>query len=154
MPRSSASSGVFHARAIQPGTPDDSVGTVLSDSGGFSADTDVNATTHCAFPWRRILCLRASRFEDIPAQLWRFEDDHQSCRQLPQTQIFAYDGGRSQVKTPTIFQGQEGLAVRGAPGAYTGTCHKMHLPIIVLTPTPSRTMRDTSRDRSVHDAFA
>ncbi len=51
------------------------------------------------------------------------------------------------------LQGQEGRAFRGS-GAYTGTCHKMHLPSIFLNAYAIKNKGvDTIAIVSVNDAF-
>ena len=51
---------------------------------------------------------------------------------LPQAQFRVMTEEGPQVKTTDdIFKGKK-VALFAVPGAYTGTCHKMHLPSIFL----------------------
>jgi len=61
---------------------------------------------------------------------------------LPDAKFRVMTAEGPQVKTTDdIFKGKK-VALFAVPGAYTGTCHKMHLPSI-STPTPSRARAST-----------
>lgn len=73
---------------------------------------------------------------------------------LPDVQFRVMTADGVQVKsTDDIFKGKK-VALFAVPGAYTGTCHKMHLPSIFLN---AYAMKDKSVDTiaivSVNDAF-
>src|SRR4030088_1468799 len=52
---------------------------------------------------------------------------------LPETKFRVMTAEGPQVKTTDdVFKGKK-VALFSVPGAYTGTCHKMHLPSIFLT---------------------
>ena len=61
--------------------------------------------------------------------------------------------GPDQVDTDSFFKGRK-VALFAVPGAYTGTCHKMHLPSIFLN---AYAIKDKGVDTigiiSVNDAF-
>lgn len=71
---------------------------------------------------------------------------------LPETQFRVMTSDGLQVKTTDdVFKGKK-VALFAVPGAYTGTCHKMHMPSIFLNAyamkdkesTPSRWSRSTT----------
>ncbi|QLH73208.1 peroxiredoxin [Rhodopseudomonas palustris] len=73
---------------------------------------------------------------------------------LPDAQFRVMTEDGVQVKTTDdIFKGKK-VALFAVPGAYTGTCHKMHLPSIFLN---AYAMKDKGVDTivivSVNDAF-
>ncbi|MGX7744150.1 redoxin family protein [Rhodopseudomonas parapalustris] len=73
---------------------------------------------------------------------------------LPDVQFRVMTADGVQVKsTDDIFKGKK-VALFAVPGAYTGTCHKMHLPSIFLN---AYAMKDKGVDTiaivSVNDAF-
>uniref|UniRef100_Q07QX9 Glutathione-dependent peroxiredoxin n=1 Tax=Rhodopseudomonas palustris (strain BisA53) TaxID=316055 RepID=Q07QX9_RHOP5 len=73
---------------------------------------------------------------------------------LPQAQFRVMTEDGPQVKsTDDVFKGKK-VAVFAVPGAYTGTCHKMHLPSIFLN---AYALKDKGVDTiaivSVNDAF-
>ncbi|PZA11656.1 peroxiredoxin [Rhodopseudomonas palustris] len=73
---------------------------------------------------------------------------------LPDAQLRVMTEEGPQVKTTDeIFKGKK-VALFAVPGAYTGTCHKMHLPSIFLN---AYAMKDKGVDTiaivSVNDAF-
>lgn len=73
---------------------------------------------------------------------------------LPDAQFRVMTEDGVQVKTTDdIFKGKK-VALFAVPGAYTGTCHKMHLPSIFLN---AYAMKDKGIDTiaivSVNDAF-
>jgi len=58
---------------------------------------------------------------------------------LPEAKFRVMTAEGPQVKTTDdIFKGKK-VALFAVPGAYTGTCHKMHLRAFSSTPMPSRT---------------
>jgi peroxiredoxin len=73
---------------------------------------------------------------------------------LPETKFRVLTADGLQVRTTDdIFKGKK-VALFAVPGAYTGTCHKMHLPSIFLN---AYAMKDKGVDTigivSVNDAF-
>ena len=73
---------------------------------------------------------------------------------LPEAKFRVMTADGVQVKsTDDIFKGKK-VALFAVPGAYTGTCHKMHLPSIFLN---AYAMKDKGVDTigivSVNDAF-
>jgi len=73
---------------------------------------------------------------------------------LPEAQFRVMTADGIQVKsTDDIFKGKK-VALFAVPGAYTGTCHKMHVPSIFLN---AYAMKDKGVDTiaivSVNDAF-
>jgi peroxiredoxin len=73
---------------------------------------------------------------------------------LPEAQFRVMTADGIQVKTTDdIFKGKK-VALFAVPGAYTGTCHKMHLPSIFLN---AYAIKDKGVDSiaivSVNDAF-
>jgi peroxiredoxin len=73
---------------------------------------------------------------------------------LPDVQFRVMTGEGPQVKTTDeIFKGKK-VALFAVPGAYTGTCHKMHLPSIFLNAYAIKDKGiDTIAIVSVNDAF-
>jgi peroxiredoxin len=73
---------------------------------------------------------------------------------LPQAQFRVMTEEGPQVKsTDDVFKGKK-VAVFAVPGAYTGTCHKMHLPSIFLNAYALKNKGvDTIAIVSVNDAF-
>ena len=73
---------------------------------------------------------------------------------LPQAQFRVMTEEGPQVKTTDdIFKGKK-VALFAVPGAYTGTCHKMHLPSIFLNAYALKGKGvDTIAIISVNDAF-
>src|SRR5690242_13661709 len=73
---------------------------------------------------------------------------------LPEAEfrIMAEDGGQTKT-TADIFKGKK-VALVAVPGAYTGTCHKQHLPSIFAS---ARAIKDKGVDNiaivSVNDVF-
>ncbi|ABD89601.1 peroxiredoxin [Rhodopseudomonas palustris] len=74
--------------------------------------------------------------------------------QLPEAKFRVMSEEGPQVKTTEdIFKGKK-VAVFAVPGAYTGTCHKMHLPSIFLNAYAIKDKGvDTIAIVSVNDAF-
>ncbi|MCO5131669.1 MAG: peroxiredoxin [Xanthobacteraceae bacterium] len=73
---------------------------------------------------------------------------------LPEAQFRVMTGDGVQARTTDdIFKGKK-VALFAVPGAYTGTCHKMHMPSIFLN---AYAMKDKGVDAiavvSVNDAF-
>ncbi len=78
----------------------------------------------------------------------------QTGDKLPEAKFRVMTAEGPQVKTTDdIFKGKK-VALFAVPGAYTGTCHKMHLPSIFLN---AYAMKDKGVDSiaivSVNDAF-
>src|SRR3954465_16054663 len=73
---------------------------------------------------------------------------------LPDTKFRVMTGEGPQVKTTDdIFKGKK-VALFAVPGAYTGTCHKMHLPSIFLNAYAIKDKGvDTIAIISVNDVF-
>lgn len=73
---------------------------------------------------------------------------------LPEAKLRIMTGEGPQVKTTSdIFAGKK-VALFAVPGAYTGTCHKMHLPSIFLNAYAIKDKGvDTIAIVSVNDAF-
>ena len=73
---------------------------------------------------------------------------------LPETKFRVMTAEGPQVKTTDdIFKGKK-VALFAVPGAYTGTCHKMHLPSIFLNAYAIKNKGvDTIAIVSVNDAF-
>src|ERR1700743_730275 len=73
---------------------------------------------------------------------------------LPETKFRVMTAEAPQVKsTDDIFKGKK-VALFAVPGAYTGTCHKMHLPSIFLNAYAMKNKGvDTIAIVSVNDAF-
>ena len=73
---------------------------------------------------------------------------------LPETKFRVMTAEGPQVKTTDdIFKGKK-VALFAVPGAYTGTCHKMHLPSIFLNAYAIKGKGvDTIAIVSVNDAF-
>ena len=73
---------------------------------------------------------------------------------LPDAKFRVMTGEGPQVKTTAdIFKGKK-VALFAVPGAYTGTCHKMHMPSIFLNAYAIKEKGvDTIAVTSVNDAF-
>jgi peroxiredoxin len=73
---------------------------------------------------------------------------------LPETKFRVMTAEGPQVKTTDdVFKGKK-VALFAVPGAYTGTCHKMHLPSIFLNAYALKDKGvDTIAITSVNDAF-
>jgi peroxiredoxin len=73
---------------------------------------------------------------------------------LPEAKFRVMSGDGLQVKTTDeIFKGKK-VALFAVPGAYTGTCHKMHLPSIFLNAYAIKDKGvNTIAIVSVNDAF-
>ena len=73
---------------------------------------------------------------------------------LPEAKFRVMTAEGPQVKTTDdVFRGKK-VALFAVPGAYTGTCHKMHLPSIFLNAYAIRNKGvDTIAIVSVNDAF-
>src|ERR1700679_1908305 len=73
---------------------------------------------------------------------------------LPEAKFRVMTAEGPQVKTTDdIFKGKK-VALFAVPGAYTGTCHKMHLPSIFLNAYAIKDkLHHTIAEDSVNDAF-
>jgi peroxiredoxin len=73
---------------------------------------------------------------------------------LPEAKFRVMTAEGPQVKTTSdIFKGKK-VALFAVPGAYTGTCHKMHMPSIFLNAYAIKAKGvDTIAVTSVNDAF-
>src|SRR3954466_14944613 len=78
----------------------------------------------------------------------------QTGDKLPEAKFRVMTAEGPQVKTTDdIFKGKK-VALFAVPGAYTGTCHKMHLPSIFLNAYALKDKGvDTIAITSVNDAF-
>src|SRR5260370_37615081 len=78
----------------------------------------------------------------------------QVCDKLPEAKFRVMTAEGPQVKTTDdLFKGKKG-ALFAVPGAYTGTCHKMHLPSIFLNAYAIKhKVVNTIAIDSVNDAF-
>ena len=76
----------------------------------------------------------------------------QTGDKLPEAKFRVMTAEGPQVKTTDdIFKGKK-VALFAVPGAYTGTCHKMHLPSIFLN-AYAMTMAGTSHPRASRRAL-
>ncbi len=74
--------------------------------------------------------------------------------QLPESKFHVMTADGIQVKTSDdVFKGKK-VALFAVPGAYTGTCHKMHMPSIFMNASALKAKGiDTIAVVSVNDAF-
>src|SRR5258708_35838737 len=95
-------------------------------------DIAVMARIHLPFPPRRILYRSPARSKKVPIIHGELTMTIQVGDKLPEAKFRVMTAEGPQVKTTDdIFKGKK-VALFAVPGAYTGTCHKMHLPGIFL----------------------
>jgi peroxiredoxin len=117
-------------------------------------DVSVNGWHGCRFALGEYCAGRLQRLQDRAHFQGELTMTIKVGDKLPETKFRVMTAEGPQVKTTDdIFKGKK-VALFAVPGAYTGTCHKMHLPSIFLN---AYAIKDKGVDSiaivSVNDAF-
>ena len=155
MPTSSGGSGAFPHRNRLLGRATTPEEQAFLDEAAFRPDDgSVNGRDRCRFRPLNIVPAEPPRSKKHPLIEGELTMTIQVGDKLPEAKFRVMTAEGPQVKTTDdIFKGKK-VALFAVPGAYTGTCHKMHLPSIFLNAYAIKDKGvNTIAIVSVNDAF-